>query len=231
MEKIRHLETKFSIASYELIKACEPNELRFYLWLKLWAINKHSAWPSVTTITEDLGINRRTMFRTINSMKKKGRLIVKNTSGKNNTYDITWYDQCQNGTTTSDKSAPTLVTKQHLVTSDKSSTLTNRNIKRIESNDNLQAEPASISKVIEIFQPLNSRNIYGNKTQREATKRLLARLGEEKLLRIAKAVIAHQGARFCPVVTSPYELEQKMGKVAIYFKKESAPKKLIMGIA
>lgn len=91
-ERIKHLESKFSLASYELICACDGDELRFYLWLKLWAINKKSAWPSLGTITESLGMSRPALIRLIKSMEKKGRLIVSRKHRKNNIYDITWYD-------------------------------------------------------------------------------------------------------------------------------------------
>lgn len=92
METIKHLESKFSIASYELIKTCHPLELKFYLWLKLWAINKHEAWPGYTTICEEIGITRATLVSLIEKMEKVGRLKVTRNAGANNVYDITNYD-------------------------------------------------------------------------------------------------------------------------------------------
>lgn len=93
MSTLNHLKSKFSIASYELIKTCSPQELRFYLWLKLWAINKSSAFPSYKTIATDLGMSRRSVIRLIREMEQKGRLGVKRQNGRNNLYDITWYDR------------------------------------------------------------------------------------------------------------------------------------------
>jgi len=76
MSKIVHLDGRFSIASYDLIKQCDALELRFYLWLKLWAIdqNKHCAWPSYATICTELDIDATTLVRLIKKMETKKRL-------------------------------------------------------------------------------------------------------------------------------------------------------------
>jgi hypothetical protein len=92
MDKIKHLETKYSIAGYGLIKNCESAELHLYLYLKLYAINKHEAFPSLRTIRKDLVWSMDKISRTIKKMKKTGRLKVIPYKGKNNVYDITWYD-------------------------------------------------------------------------------------------------------------------------------------------
>jgi len=92
MTKIKHLEQKFAFAHYELISACDANELQLYLFLKLYAINKSSAFPSASTVTEQLGWGRERFFKTIKDMEKKGRLRIIRGKGVSNLYDITWYD-------------------------------------------------------------------------------------------------------------------------------------------
>ncbi|VVB84887.1 Uncharacterised protein [uncultured archaeon] len=92
MDKIKHLETKYSIAGYELIRSCESAELHLYLYLKLYAINKHEAFPSFRTIQKDLGWSMDKISRTVKRMKHRGHLKVIPDKGKNNVYDITWYD-------------------------------------------------------------------------------------------------------------------------------------------
>jgi len=89
-----HLQDLFVIAYYPLIKTCEADELRMYEYLKLYAINKHSAFPSMTTIGKDLGISRFSIMRTLKKMESKKRLIVDRTdkNSRGNIYDITWYD-------------------------------------------------------------------------------------------------------------------------------------------
>jgi len=114
MEKIRHLETKFTLARYELIIACDANELQLYLYLKLYAINKSSAFPSSRTISTQLGWSREKLFNTIKLMEHKKRLRTSRKKGKNNIYDITWYDetnQSGNQTTTGTETRPLVVRK------------------------------------------------------------------------------------------------------------------------
>jgi len=96
MTKIKHLEQKFALAHYELIATCDDAELRLYLYLKLYAINSSSAFPSAKTVTEQLGWSRDKFFRTIKAMESKGRLVIHRTVGKSNIFDITWYDQYGN---------------------------------------------------------------------------------------------------------------------------------------
>ena len=103
MDKIKHLKNKYSLARYELLRVCDGNELRFYLYLKLYAINKHEAFPSFSIIKKDLGWDNKKISRIIKKMVKIGRLrvgrkIKKTKSGKQsvNIYDITWYDRVNN---------------------------------------------------------------------------------------------------------------------------------------
>jgi len=92
--KIKHLQTKFHIARYELIINCESEELQFYLYLKLYAINKHSAFPDRETIYKDLGWNSDKVRYWTQQMVEKGRLkYVPGSGRKASIYDISWYDK------------------------------------------------------------------------------------------------------------------------------------------
>ena len=94
MDKTKHLKTKYSLARYSLIKRCTGDELRFYLYVKLYAINKNSAFPSQKAFKRDLDWSKYTTNRIVKSLEEKKRLKVKRSIGKNNVYDITWYDRC-----------------------------------------------------------------------------------------------------------------------------------------
>ena len=103
MNRIKHLENKYSLARYELIRECDGDEMRFYLYLKLYAINKHEAFPTYTTISNDLGWDRKKISRIIKLMVKKGRLKIgkierkiRSVKQQVNIYDITWYDHLNN---------------------------------------------------------------------------------------------------------------------------------------
>ncbi len=99
MDQIKQLSSKYSIARYELIRECDGDEIRFYLYLKLYAINKHEAFPSYTTIQKDLGWSRMRISRLIKKMVREDRLKVGKVMRRKtimNIYDITWYDRINN---------------------------------------------------------------------------------------------------------------------------------------
>lgn len=100
MDKIKHLENKYSVARYDLIRGCQGDEMRFYLYLKLYAINKHEAFPTYKTIKEDLSWSKGKISKLIKKMVglrhlKIGKKEAKTKGGKQlvNIYDITWYDK------------------------------------------------------------------------------------------------------------------------------------------
>lgn len=155
MKTIRHLENKFSVASYALICKCDGDELRFYLWLKLWAINNHSAWPSYKTITEDLEISERTLPRLLERMEKAGRLKIERKHRTNNVYDITWYDRLA-ASCSWVPNLPSTTAKSAVKLPAKSAVQPKESNKRIESNHR-EAPTLTIS------------DFFGNKDAQEKT--------------------------------------------------------------
>ena len=132
-----HLQDLFVIAYYPLIKTCEADELRMYEYLKLYAINKHSAFPSMTTIGKDLGISRFSIMRTLKKMEVKKRLIVDRTdkNSRGNIYDITWYDLLNRPVDKSGTTGGQVVAKSHNQTCE-NATLTNINKTNINIYNN-----------------------------------------------------------------------------------------------
>jgi hypothetical protein len=171
MDKIKHLETKYSIAGYELIRSCESPELHLYLYLKLYAINKHEAFPSLRTIRKDLGWSIDKISRTIKKMKKNGRLKVIPYKGKNNVYDITWYDRTslrvlrkQEQGCSGNQSRGALKTRTELIDN-----ITNRNITINIDSDKNKPEDQSIKRTSwtkELLKRLE--DTYGSKLTRRS---------------------------------------------------------------
>lgn len=89
---VKHLENKYVTVHYNLLRQCEPLELMFYVWLKMHAIRKHTAFPSIIGASIDMGCSRKTLERLVSKMQKNGRLVVTKKKGMTSTYDITWYD-------------------------------------------------------------------------------------------------------------------------------------------
>jgi hypothetical protein len=132
MSITKHLQTKHSIAYFNLIRKCDGDELRFYLYVKLYAINKNSAYPSQKAFKRDLGWSKYTTSRIAKKMQKANRLKIDKEQGKNNSYDITWYDRNNKGSleTFTSSSLETLTTS-----SLETLTQTNTNITNIRKRD------------------------------------------------------------------------------------------------
>jgi hypothetical protein len=93
----------------------------------------------------------------------------------------------------------------------------------------LQAEPAeNLAPLIKEFEIINPTINYGNTTQRNALKEMLSKFGYEKLLATIKAAVAVQGKPYAPVITTPCQLKENMGKLLVYYKKEENNKPLII---
>jgi hypothetical protein len=150
MDTIKHLANKYSVARYELIKECDGDELQFYLYLKLYAINKHDCFPAFKTIQEDLNWSPGKITRVIKRMVQLERLRIgkkekKTRGGKQlaNIYDITWYDNLNNKgshkTNTKVVRNQTTLLEQgsHKTGTEPLDTLTNRNITNRESLNKL----------------------------------------------------------------------------------------------
>jgi len=92
-DTIKHLEGKYTDATYLLIKSCTDEELRLYLYLKLHALSKNNAFPGYRTIEKELKWSGWKVKNTYLEMAKQNRLVIYKKSGKSNVYDITWYDE------------------------------------------------------------------------------------------------------------------------------------------
>jgi len=158
MDKTKHLKTKYSLARFFLIKSCDSDELRWYLYVKLYAINKNSAFPSFKSFTRDLGWTKYTIIRIVKKLEKKGRLKVKRERGRNNVYDITWYDKVndkgssQENLTTSGRETLTTSSKENSTTSSQEN-LTQTNIdKTINKETNIPPKALPLQLVNYFFE-------------------------------------------------------------------------------
>jgi hypothetical protein len=98
-ETTKHLDGKYTDATYLLITSCSDEELRLYLYLKLYALYKNNAFPGTRKIANDLGWGTQKVKTTIKKMEKDNRLqILRRNNGKGgrgatNVYNIIWYDE------------------------------------------------------------------------------------------------------------------------------------------
>lgn len=94
--------------------------------------------------------------------------------------------------------------------------------KEIQISNASVAESVKLNDLIELFKPVNPSydRLFGNVTQREALERLLKKHGAEKITKVIKALEFSQGRMFAPDITTPKQLEDKLGSLNAFFKRE-----------
>jgi hypothetical protein len=87
-------------------------------------------------------------------------------------------------------------------------------------NTSEQSSP-EIPLIIDLFKEVNPsyKKWFGNKTQRGAVSRLLEAHGFEKLEKIIKLLPKSNNQKYCPVITTPLQLEDKFAQLATALQK------------
>lgn len=73
-----------------------------------------------------------------------------------------------------------------------------------------------IAEFINLFKTINPTINFGNKTTRKAAKDLISQFGKEKAIEYALYAIGVFGKPYAPVITTPYELREKLSKLAAF---------------
>jgi len=83
-----------------------------------------------------------------------------------------------------------------------------------------------VNSLMELFKEVNPsyKLLFSNKTQRKAMERMLKQYGWEKLERMIKGLKKIFGQPYAPTITTPYQLESKMGDYINYVLKKSKEK-------
>jgi hypothetical protein len=99
-----------------------------------------------------------------------------------------------------------------------------------ESKEIIISEPSSqVNSLLKEFEEINPTINYGNKTQRKACEELISKFGYEKVVSTLNYYKSIRSDKFSPVITTPYELQQKMGQLLTFYNKSTnKPKTIIL---
>ena len=87
-------------------------------------------------------------------------------------------------------------------------------------------KPANeVNQILDLFFKINPCLNWEDKTQRKAAEFLIKRLGIEKTVYIVRAAISCQGQRFAPMITTPYQLKEKLSQLVFYYQRQKTSKK------
>ena len=76
---------------------------------------------------------------------------------------------------------------------------------------------SQVNKVFTIFDKINPTLNWGNKTSRKAAEFMIKKFTLEGTLTMARQIVAVQGKPYAPVVTTPYQMKEKLAQFKIYF--------------
>lgn len=97
---------------------------------------------------------------------------------------------------------------------------TTKEVKKKRSKEVTSTEQSSENSkdVISLFKDLNPSYeiLFKRKPQHDASRRLLEREGLERITRAVGFILSRKEDRFCPVVTTPIQLEEKWGQLEKY---------------
>ena len=81
---------------------------------------------------------------------------------------------------------------------------------------------SQINQLIELFKPLNPNyeKLFANKTQRKCLEELVKKYGYEKMENGLRALPKIVILPYSPTITTPCELQAKMGKLSQFLQKE-----------
>ena len=92
--------------------------------------------------------------------------------------------------------------------------------KVITSGVNAAEDP--VNEIINIFyNSINPTINYGNKTSRGAADWLIKKYGLEETTKLAEAACSVHGMPYAPVITTPYQLKEKLSQLGAYIKKNN----------
>ena len=101
-----------------------------------------------------------------------------------------------------------------------------------ETSDTSVAEKDPINPLIDLFKDLNPsyEKLFRNKTQRKSLEALVKKYGVEKVAGFIKAAVACKDEQFAPTITTPYQLEDKLGQLASFYTKKKNNKSNVVEI-
>lgn len=195
------------------------------------------------TLAKDVGCDRKSIFQALRYWDENGSKFgvkISKKEGKNNVNIlevlIHRMENPDNVSRTENGTAAVPKTERHAVPKTEHIRRTHKKepIKRthciatpcvaVVKKDEKSKEKDPINTVMEEFQiRLNPTIQYGNKTQRRAVQNLISQLGgTEKIFSMVKFIEQNRDDMYCPVITTPYMLQQKLAQLILFARKQKS---------
>ena len=111
------------------------------------------------------------------------------------------------------------------------STTINKNDKNEKNTTTVQA-PNEIQQILDIFyKSINPTINFGNKTNRKSGEDLIRKFGLEKTVRLTEYAVSVFGKDYAPIITTTYQLKEKLPQLMNYYNKNKKSEKDTMHFA
>lgn len=198
-----------------------------FSWL-LINVNKETGSKKIGrfVICEELGINTNTYYKVLRRLKEKwGVIDVKSTNEYTEVWIVNWAkyqhkESAQDNTKTISRQSGD--NQETTIQEYKNKEIRNINNTDVLAKPAVVADLDPINKLIALFSEVNPnyKTLYANKTQRGALTRMVNEHGSEKIEWAIKTLVKSNSMLYAPTITTPLELEQKLGSLIAFLQKK-----------
>lgn len=236
-----------------LLEGNHQKKMGTAVWQFMWLLDKvtkigDDGWGWVLggkpINLKDFGkaVTTNTVSRNLQSLKRAGYIIMTRTpyglvikvakakkrftkNGESHTKRINKYDE---------SNSPQMVNLNHENGESRNENgESNKTVSVDKNNKTISVLPQAgkarneVDKLFDLFyESINPMISYGNTTNRKAAQSIIIQLGLDHTLKLAQYAISVQGKDYAPVITTPYQLREKMAQLKIFYNKHNKERTL-----
>lgn len=210
------------LGSYRL--SGEEWQILLCIFSKTYGYHKKEDWIALSQFHEFTGIKKPSIIRAIKKLVDKN-IVSKKAKGSMSLYSYnklksTWKPLAKK-LTISNK-ANDVYKKANGVSNKANKSLQKSYPQKIQDNITKETITKDIGTFLQMFSQVNPsyKNLFKNKTERASAQRLLEQYGMDKITNLMGQLPAIIQKPYAPSITTPYQLEIKMGQLILFMQQE-----------
>ena len=191
--------------------SCYQMRVLLCIFRKTYGYNKKEDWISVSQIVTSTGIYKAHVSRAKSELLKR-HLVTSNGNKITFQKDSSLWCELPKEVTVTSTGRKVTSTGQKLP-------------QEVDTKDNIQKTITkyNINSIIPYFEKVNPsyKRMFANTSQRSSLQRLVDQYGEDRIKNLLIQLPSIIQRPYAPRITTPYELEAKMGQLIAFMKQES----------
>lgn len=216
---LRGNPNRISVWIYLLLNATHREQQKWFGKSSI-LLKKGQLITGRVSIKRATGVNEKTVQRVLSVLVLE-HLIEQQTSNKNRLITILNWDKYQG----SEQQNEQQMSNKRATSEQQAST--NKNVKNVKNDKKqflatLRVAQDEVNSLIPLFQTINPsyNKFFSNKTERSAIERLLKNYGKERLVSLLESLPDILSRPYAPRITTPYQLEAKLGELKVFLSQE-----------